>query len=462
METTLKIKEQSPRLRRLWRLSWPAIIEQILNTMVSYVDTAMVGVLGAVGSAAVSVNGPPIWLIHGIMAGVGVGYSVQISNAVGAGDADRAGRIIRQALLAAVVCGAAACALYEGLGGYIPLWLGAKPEVLPHAVNYMRIYCSALVFNSLLIVFSAVLRCMGNTKTPLIFNTATNILNLILNFFFIYPTRQWHGFTIPGAGWGVEGAAIATAISITCAAIPAAVAAFHQMGYRTSLREGLRPDGVIIRRAVRLGVPSAIERAIVNLGQIAMTALVGHTLTTAALAANNIATTAEGLCYLPAYGIGYAAIALVGQSVGAGDREDAEAYGTLTGVIGFLLCLVTGGLLFVFAPLLAGLFNTDPEVVTEAARALRVVAFAEPFFALSIILTSALRGADDVRFPMMVGLAGMWCVRVPLACLLVLTLDWGLAGVWGAMAIDLTVRGVLCAARWRSGKWVRLSGLEEG
>lgn len=461
MTTALKIKEQGPRLRRLWSLSWPAIIEQILNTMVSYVDTAMVGVLGAVGSAAVSVNGPPIWLIHGIMAGVGVGYSVQISNAVGARDPERVRTVIRQAFLASVVCGLAACGLYEALGASIPRWLGAKPEVLPHAANYMRIYCAALPFNCLLIVFSAVLRCMGNTKTPLIFNTATNLLNLVLNFFLIYPTRQWHGLTLPGAGWGVEGAAIATAISITCAALPAAVAAFRQQGYVTSLREGISPDRAIIRRAVNLGVPSAVERAIVNIGQIAMTALVGHALTTAALAANNIATTAEGLCYLPAYGIGYAAIALVGQSVGAGDEEDAKAYGTLTGAIGFVLCMVTGTLLFLFAPALASLFNSDAQVVAEAALALRVVAFAEPFFAVSIILTNALRGASDVRYPMMVGLMGMWCVRVPLSCLLVLAFDLGLAGVWGGMAVDLILRGILCIFRWKGGKWLRLSGLSQ-
>ena len=459
METTLKIRDQGPRLRRLWRLSWPAIIEQILNTMVSYVDTAMVGVLGAVGSAAVSVNGPPIWLIHGIMAGVGVGYSVQISNAVGAGDRERVRKIIRQTFLAAVVCGVLACALYELLGGSIPRWLGAKPEVLPHAANYMRIYCAALPFNCLMIVFGAVLRGMGNTKAPLLFNTATNLLNLVLNFLLIYPTRQWRGLTIPGAGWGVEGAAIATAIAITCAGIPTAMAAFRQQDYATSLREGFAPDRDIIRRAVDLGVPSAVERVIVNMGQIAMTALVGHALTTAALAANNIATTAEGLCYLPAYGIGYAAIALVGQSVGAGSREDAKAYGDLTGLLGFFLCLVTGTALFVFATPLAALFNSDAQVVAEAALALRVVAFSEPFFALSIVLTNALRGADDVKFPMVVGLVCMWAVRVPLACLFVLRLGWGLSGVWCAMSLDLVCRGVLCGVRWRKGKWMNLSGL---
>ncbi len=325
----------------------------------------------------------------------------------------------------------------------------------------MRIYAAAMPFSALLVIFSAVLRCMGNTKTPLLFNSATNLLNLVLNFFLIYPTRQWHGLTVPGAGWGVEGAAVATAISIAAAGVPAALAAFRQRGYETSLEEGFAPDRVIVRRAVSLGLPSALERAFINLGQIAMTALVGHALTTAALAANQIATTAEGLCYLPAYGIGYAAIALVGRSVGAGDRADAKAYGDLTAILGFVLCLVTGTALFLFAPPLAGLFNSDAEVVAEAALALRVVAFAEPFFALSIILTNALRGADDPGFPMVAGLICMWAVRVPLACLFVLKLNWGLAGVWAAMALDLTLRGSLCTLRWRQGKWVQLCGLSE-
>lgn len=444
----------------MWHLSWPAIIEQVLGTMVSYVDTAMVGVMGEVGSAAVSVNGPPIWLIHGLLIGVGVGYSVQVSNAIGARDPERVKEIIRQAFLAALVCGVIACGAYELLGGYLPRWLGAKPEVLPHAIGYMRIYSASLLFNALLTIFSAVLRCMGNTKTPLLFNTATNVLNMVLNFLVIYPTRQWHGLTIPGMGWGVEGAAIASAASIAAAGIWAAWAAFRQAGYATSLREGFSPDTAIIHRAVFLGLPSALERAAVNLGQIATTALVGHALTTAAMAANHIATTAEGFCYLPAYGIGYAAVALVGQSVGAGDKEDARAYGTLTGAMGFFLCLATGTILFLFAPALSSLFNSDAQVVYESALALRTVAFSEPFFALSIILTNALHGADDVRFPMFIGLFCMWCVRVPLACLFVLAFHWGLSGVWGAMALDLTLRGILCALRWKSGRWVALAHLE--
>jgi len=460
MTSISELTGQQERLRQLWALSWPAILEQVMGTMVSYVDAAMVGQLGAVGSAAVSVNGPPIWLFQGVLAGVGVGYSVQISNAVGAKDPERVRNILRQAVLAVLVCGLLSCGVCELLGGRIPQWLGAKPEVLPHAANYMRIYGVSMPFGAFVAVFSPALRCMGNARTPLFFNTSANLLNIVLNFFLIYPTRQWHGVTLPGANWGVEGAAIATAISITATGLAALWFGLREKGYQTSLRGGLRPDRAIVRRAIRLGLPSAIERAVVNLGQIAMTALVGHALTTAAMAANHTAVIAEGLCYLPAYGIGYAAVALVGQSVGAQNREDAQAYGTLTALLGFVICLATGTALFLFATPLASLFNTDAEVVAEAALALRTVAFSEPFFAVSIILTNALRGANDVQFPMAIGLVTMWVIRVPFSCLFVLCFHWGLQGVWGAMALDLVLRGILCICRWRGGKWLRLAGFK--
>ena len=238
-------------------------------------------------------------------------------------------------------------------------------------------------------------------------------------------------------------------------------AAFRQGDrYRISLRDDFRPDREIIRQAVKLGLPSAAERATINLGQIAMTFVVAS-LGTVSLAANQIATTAEGLCYLPAYGISYAAIALVGQAVGARSREDARAYGTLSAWAGFLLCVGTGVLLFLLATPLASLFNSDAAVVDEAAAVLRIVSVAEPFFALSIVLSGALRGARDVKFPMFLSLGCMWGVRIVLAPILVYGLKVGLAGVWIAMAADLILRGVLCALRWRGGRWERKCGLDQ-
>ena len=456
--------EKKGRLGTLWRLSWPAIIEQILTTMVSYVDTAMVGVLGAAGTAAVSVNAAPIWLANGLLMGVGVGYSVQVSNAIGAQDDEKARRVIRQGVLATIVVGLLGLLLYQSLAGLIPRWLGAEPEVLPQAVAYLRFYTMAMPFMAAGQIFSAILRCMGNTRAPLYFNTAANLLNVCLNFLLIYPTRRAAvlglSLTIPGAGLGAAGAAIASAAALAVSGTALLFTGTRQgERFRVRLREGLRPDGAIIRQAVRLGLPSTVERATINLGQIATTAVVAS-LGTVALAANQIAVTAEGLCYLPAFGISYAGIALVGREVGARDREMAGAYGTLAAKLGFFVAVGAASALFLSAPLLASLFNSDPQVVEQAAHMLRIVAFCEPFFALSIVCSGTLRGAHDVRVPMVVSLVCMWGVRVPLAPALVYGAGLGLAGVWLAMDVDLILRGILCTLRWRSGKWARKCGLE--
>ena len=191
----------------------------------------------------------------------------------------------------------------------------------------------------------------------------------------------------------------------------------------------------------------------VNLGQVAMTRIVSSIDEGVALAANNVAITAEGLCYLPAYGVASAATAMVGQSVGAQDREDARDYGSLSARLGFFICVGTAVCLFLFAHPLASLFNTDPAVVDEAAKMLRIVSVAEPFFALSIIYTGALRGAQDVRFPMILSLVCMWGIRIPLAPILVYRANFGLAGVWVAMSADIILRGLLCAWRWSGKRW---------
>lgn len=454
------------RFAVLWRLSWPAILEQLLGTLVSYIDTVMVGALGKVATAAVSINGPPLWLVNSFLSGAGIGYSVQVANAVGAGDHAKARRIIIQAILAILVIGFSLLLLLVLLGGAIPKWLGAEPEVLPLAVQYLRFYVLCMPGNAVLFVMSSVLRCTGDTRTPLLLNTSASVMNTIFNFLLIYPTRELTVFGLnlimPGAGLGVAGAAIASAIAIDLAGLAVAlVVIFRFRLFRRGSEDSLRPDFAVIGAALRLGGPYIAERASVNLGQIAMTRIVAY-IGTAALAANHIATTAEGLCYLPAYGISFAATALVGQSVGAKTKEDANAYGILSGGLGFLFCVLTGAALFLGAYPLASLFSPDPEVIELTAHVLRIAAFCEPFFALSIVMAGALRGANDTRCPMFISMICMWVIRMGLALILVFGFHVGLPGVWIAMAVELTCRGIFCALRWRSGKWAFMAGFTQG
>ena len=459
---TLAQLETKHRLPVLWHLTWPAIIEQLLGMLVSFVDTAMVGSMGSASTAAVSVVSSSIWLINGILSGIGVGYSVQVANAVGAQDHSRARKVMRQGALAVAATGLLVLVVMELLAGVLPRWLGAEPEVYPLAVSYLRCYSLGLPFSAALAVFSAIIRCTGDTRTPLVLNGLANAVNVALNFLLIYPTREWRGITLYGAGWGVSGAAIASAASLALSGCLILWKVFFNREKPVSLspEENYRPDGEVIRTAVALGLPYIGERVTINLGQILMTTLVAK-VGTVALAANHIATTAEGICYLPAYGISFAATALVGQAVGARSREDAEAYGALSGWLGFLMCTVTGAALFLFAGPIATLFTPDGAVVAETAKVLRIVSFSEPFFALSIVFSGALRGARDTAFPMVVALGCMWGIRAVLAPILILGFHWGLEAVWTAMALDLTARGILCALRWRGGKWRKVAGLNE-
>ena len=164
----------------LLMLAWPAILEQLLLTLVRYVDTAMVGALGANATAAVAINSSPTWLISSILSAIGVGYSVQVAHSIGARDHEHTKQVIRQALLAVIVLGIAITAVCLMISPYLPGWMGAEPEVIPDAISYLQIYLLSLPFQAGSYTFSAILRCMGDTRTPLILNTSANLLNVCL------------------------------------------------------------------------------------------------------------------------------------------------------------------------------------------------------------------------------------------------------------------------------------------
>ena len=356
---------------------------------------------------------------------------------------------VRQALLAVLFMGISIMLICLLIAPHLPKWMGAQPDVLPDAVRYLQIYVLSLPFQCGSYTFSAVLRCMGDTKTPLILNTAANLLNVVLNFFLIFPTRPTElfgmSFTVPGAGWGVAGAAIATTISTAITGLGISYTAlFRKPDCRISLHDSFKPDREIIHRALELGVPTALEHATVSAGQIVVTRI-NATLGTVALAADHVAVTAEGLSYMPADGISYAATALVG----AQEFEDAHRFGKLSGLTGLAFSTVMGIMLFIFATPLASIFSSDPAVIELAAQMLRIVAIAEPLFGVAIVMSGALRGLGDTRFPLVISLIGMWGVRCVLAPTLVFGFKIGLAGSWIAMVCDLCVRGLLCALRFK-------------
>lgn len=427
-----------------------------MGTLVNIADTAMVGVLGPAATAAAALNASPMWFVMAISMAVSGGATVLVARAWGAEDYEAAGRYARQSLTLCVLLGALMTLLVELCAPQYPIWMKAEPAVAPDATAYMRIIGFAYIPRFIAMTMFGVVRGSGDTKTPMRVSIAANLLNVVGNFLLIYPSRTLNllgGIPMWGAGLGVRGAAISTAVSMGLMGL----VMLWMLGRRTdALRFDLRASYLLHRKEalgiLRVGLPIAGERAAISGGQILYTSVISQ-LGTISLSAHYLATTAEGVCYNPAHGFEASAIVLVGQSLGGGDEQRAERYGRINVFLAFGVMVAVSALMYLFAPWLIGLFATNAEVIAQGAVALRIVAFAEPLFATSIVCSGILRGAGDTVAPWLIGMICMLGLRLPFAYLFVNVLGLGLAGAWYAMVIDLCCRGVAGYLRFATGGW---------
>lgn len=445
-------------------LAWPAILEQLLQTMVSYVDTAMVGSMGADATAAVAMTTSLSWLVNGLMNAAALGFSVQISRNIGSGGIKQAERIVRQAMLALFAGGLFFTVLMELLAGPMPLILGAEPWIAPHSTNYLRIVSSVQLFNTSMVFCGGILRGAGDTKTPMQVNLLANLTNIIGNFFLIFPSRDMRifgrTFQVWGAGWGVEGAAAATAFSGVLSGILLFMAIFSprftlELQIKPTLSQIFKPDKTILKTALAVGSPAALERIVMSSGQLVLTRLVTG-LGVVPFAAYFLCNQAESISYLPGFGIAIAATTLIGQSLGAGNKELAKKYGGLCLRFASLLMGGAGLLMFLFSKPLISIFTPDAEVIALGMIGLKIMAFSEPFFGLSVAASGIFRGAGDARSAFFITLLGMWGVRMLLLYILCYPAGYGIFGAWYAMVADMLARGVLSYLVFRKNRWQHL------
>lgn len=448
------------------RLSIPAILAQLSSILMEYIDSSMVGRLGAVGSAAIGLIATTTWLFWGLCAAVATGFSVQVAHRIGGRDAEGARLVLRQSLLVCVVIGLSLCSIAACVSGRLPVWLGGEEAICRDASRYFLVFALTLPVCMLNKLMSGMLRCSGNIKAPSLINAGMCGLDVVFNFILIFPARSvtlWGGeVMLPGAGLGVLGAALGTACAEVVAFCLLARALFCRsvhlrlLGRRAEGGVGWRswlPTREVCRRAVKIGAPIALERAVMC-GAYICTTLIVAPLGMCAIAANSLGIVAESLCYLPGYGISEAATTLVGQSVGAGNKGLAWGFARITVVMGVGVMTVMGVLLYLLAPLMMGVMTPVAEIIDLGSQALRIEAFAEPCFALSIVSYGVFVGAGDTLVPSCINWGTMWLVRISLSLLLAPLM--GLSGVWLAMCIELCVRGLLYLARLCSGRWLTI------
>jgi putative MATE family efflux protein len=454
------LSDEHSSFRIIWSLAWPIMLEQVLIMLVQYVDTAMVGAIGPDATAAVALTSSTNWLMNGILAGVAIGFGVPVGNYIGANKIDRARAVVRQSVLAIALFGLALTAIMLCIAPYLPHWLGGEESICADATRYISIVSLAYIATASVQICSNILRCTGDTATPLIFNVSTNVINMVLNFLLIYEPREitifGSSFRIWGAGLGVSGAAIATAAATFFSGFMLLRAMFlDKFRCSISLKQDYRFDKAIWADMVKVGSPVTFERVCISAGQILMTAMV-TSLGTASLAAHSLGITAESITYMPAFGFSAAATTLVAQSLGAGRKDKAKSFSTIcvTGCVIMMSCL--GVVLYFGGGAIISLFTPSEEVVEIGAAALKVEALAQPFFALANCISGAFRGARKTKWLFMFGLAGMWAVRLPICFVLTKYTTLGLTGAWIGMAADLTVRGLVSLVMYRGDKWLQL------
>ena len=446
------------QLKLTVQLSWPAMMAQLSSIMMQYIDAAMVGRLGADDSASVGLVSTSLWLFWGICSAVTMGFSVQVAHSIGAGDYARARNILRQGITACLIFSVAVALVGAAIAWPLPHWLGGNEEVCPGASLYFLVFVLALPLLTMNYLGGAMLRCSGNMKVPGGLNVMMCLLDVVFNFFLIFPTRQLDilgmQIVMPGAGLGVFGAALGTvSAEIVTAGAMMWYLCFRQEGMAIARERGsFRPVRDVIRKALRVSAPMTLEHAVICGAQIAVTVIVAP-LGIMAIAANAFAVTAESICYMPGYGIGDAATTLVGQSYGAGRLDLARRFGYITVALGMVTMTVMGVVLYVCAPWVMELMTPVGDIVSLGVRSLRIEAFAEPMFAASIVAYGVMIGVGDTIVPASMNLCSIWRVRLPLAAILAPSM--GLAGVWLAMCIELSFRGAIFLFRLFSGAWLR-------
>lgn len=434
---------RSEKLNLIVGLSIPSMLAQISTVMMFFIDASMVGHLGAEASASIGLIESTTWLIGSLLSAAATGFSVQVAHFIGANDFVKARQVFRHALICGLAFSVFLSLIGVGIHSHLPYWLGGGADIASASSGYFLIYSLVLPFVYLYHTSEMMLKSAGNMHTPSVMAVLVCICDVIFNYIFIYICK-----------FGVVGAAMGTALAYICISLPNLYLSACKNRMLNLRQDHVRFHWVkeYVQRACKISIPIAIQNILMSGAQIVSTMIVAP-LGNIAIAAHSFAITAESLCYMPGYGIGDAATTLVGQTHGAGRIDLCKNFAYMTVGLGMLVMALMGVIMYVFAPEMIGVLSPVEAIRELGTTCLRIEAFAEPFFAASIVTYCVCVGAGDTFKPAAINLGTMWLVRLTLAY--GLSKSYGLEGVWIAMATELTFRGVLFLIRLFRGSWMK-------
>lgn len=447
---TLEKGGQKAIRQKVLQLAGPSLAEMVLINLVQMLNMIMVGRVSAEAVVAVGLTNQPIFFALAAFMALNVGTTAIVARSIGSGDYEQANKVAQQTFILNIVLSIIIICTTFPFAKHILTFMGAEAGVLVDGVLYAQIMFLSLGFIVISMSLTAVLRGAGDTRTPARINIISNILVIVIGFPLIYGY-----FGLPAMG--VIGAGIATAIARFVSAIWVIYVLFSgNFVIQLKWREIMMWHTDLIKRVVHIGLPAAGEQFALRGGQIIFAIIVAG-LGTTTFAANQICFSIIGLTFMPGMAFAIAATTLVGQGLGAKRPDLAEKFGWETRKIGMWVAGVLGVMFIIFAPYIMMLYTTDPEVIRQGAIALRVVGCIQIAQATQFILSGALRGAGDTKYPLYATFIGVWGFRVALCLLFVMVFEWGILGAWLAIAADQIVRSFIIYARYKQGKWKTLT-----
>ncbi len=416
-------------LTSLITLALPIVIEEILSTLLQYVDTAMVGFLGSNATASVSLTSTVNWLIYSLFGSFGISVVAVISTSLGAKDYEKIKRASSSAFSISIVLGVIIGTLAVVLSPFIPKWMNASSEIQHPASLYFAIISIAIPFRAFINIGSAALRAVKDSRTPMVINLSANIINIALNYLFIYK------FAL-----GVKGAAIATLISYIIGAVIMFIV-WRRNKIISFEKKYFKPGKALGGEFIQISLPAVATNTTSCLGHIVFASIVSS-MGTVIFAAHSIALSAETIFYVPGYGLRGATQTLIGVSVGEKDKEKFKVIEREAVLLTLLMMTITGILLYFSAYSVMGFFTPEERVIKEGGAILKLIAFTEPLFGLMIVSEGIYYGLGETKFPFIIETIGAWGIRILFSSILVKFFNATLTDVWLCMAADNTFRAL--------------------
>ena len=435
--------ENRKLIKNIFQITLPAVFDLLAQTLIMALDMKMVSSLGPSAISSVGVGTAGMYALIPALIAVATGTTALLSRAYGADNKLDGKKAFAQSFFIAVPLGIFLTIIFLLFSEQIINLVGnAKDMNLKDAILYQNMTVIGFPFLGVSIATFYAFRAMGENKIPMIGNTLALVLKVILNFLLIYLFK-----------WGIFGAALSTTLTRLFSAIFSIYLVFWSKKNWISLElKDLKFDYFISKRILKVGIPAAVEQLGLRIGMLIFEMMV-ISLGNLSYAAHKIALTAESISFNLGFAFSFAASALVGQELGKGSSQKALKDGYICTIIAMIVMSTFGLLFFIIPQFLVSLFTKDKDVIELATMALKIVSICQPFSGASMVLAGALRGAGDTKSVLLITYLGIFLIRIPITYLFLDVLNFGLAGAWIVMTIDLAIRSSLAFYIFRRGKW---------